>query len=76
VTLKPGDCHTVRVLRLADARRFWYWTEPGAYTVTAEFTTAVAPPPEGSRVVRSEGGERFGTITLRSAPLTIPVETR
>jgi hypothetical protein len=78
VVLKPGATYPVRIRRLADRRggsaRFWYWTEPGEYTLTARFTTAVAPAPPGAPVVFTEGGRRFGAVTLRSPPVTTRVE--
>ncbi len=62
VPLPPGKFHLVRVTSLTDGRRTWSWTEPGDYTLTAEFTT---------RAEVSGLGTRW--ITARSKPLTIHV---
>jgi hypothetical protein len=39
VPLRPGEVHLIHVTSLTDGRRSWFWTKPGDYTLTAEFTT-------------------------------------
>ncbi len=63
VELRPGESHVLRINRLTDGRRSWYWTEPGDYTLTARFTT---------RATIAGLGER--RLTARSDPVTIHVE--
>ena len=64
VTLRPRESTVVHIDRLTDgppgARRSWYWTEPGDYTLTARFTTVATVPGAGER-----------RVTVRSAALTI-----
>jgi anti-sigma factor RsiW len=62
VALRPGESYPIHVTGLSDSRRTWSWTEPGDYTLTAEFTTRAE--------LAGLGGRR---ITVRSDPLTIPV---
>jgi len=62
VTLPPGQSEVIRINSLTDGRRSWYWTEPGDYTVTAQLTTLAWSPGMSQR-----------RITVRSAPVTIPV---
>lgn len=79
VDLQPGETYRKVIPRLEDgppeARRFWYWTRPGNYTLLASMTTAVSPPPTGSRGVLVNGRE-FGLINVRSSPLAIHVFER
>jgi len=49
-----------------------YWIEPGEYTLTASFITAVSPAPKGSK----DAGEGFGNVVLTSAPVKIKVEKK
>jgi hypothetical protein len=62
VPLLPGESYPIHVTGLSDSRRTWSLTEPGDYTVTAEFTTRAEVAGLGTR-----------RITARSEPLTIPV---
>jgi hypothetical protein len=76
VDLKPGETHRMVIRRLEDgppdAKRYWYLSRPGRYTLMAILTTAVSPPPPGSRVVLVDGRE-FGLIAVRSSLFTIQV---
>jgi hypothetical protein len=63
VELPPGESHVIRISRLTDGHRAWYWTEPGDYTVTAEFTTRA-----------SIAGGRERRVTARSEPVPVHVE--
>jgi hypothetical protein len=51
VVLRPGESHFVHVTSLTDGRRSWFWTEPGDYTLTAEFTTRAEVAGLGTRQV-------------------------
>jgi hypothetical protein len=62
VPLRPGESFPIRVTGLTDDRHAWSLTEPGEYTVTAEFTTRAEVTGLGTR-----------RITARSEPVTIPV---
>jgi hypothetical protein len=64
VTLRPGESHVIRIDRLTDGRRSWYWTRPGDYTVTARFSTRASIPGLGD-----------WRIAARSKPVTIHVDT-
>jgi hypothetical protein len=63
VTLRPGEEYAIPITSLRDGRRWWYWTEPGDYTLTAQFTTRATTP---------DGGQR--RLTVRSEPWTVHVE--
>jgi hypothetical protein len=49
-----------------------FWTEPGEYTLTASFTTALSPAPPGSK----DAGKGFGTVSLNAEPIKIKVEAK
>jgi hypothetical protein len=49
-----------------------YFTQGGEYTLTASFTTAINPAPEGTKADKNG----FGRITLTSEPIKIKVETK
>jgi hypothetical protein len=63
VTLRPGEDYAIPIKSLQDDHRWWYWTEPGDYTLTAQFTT---------RGAMAEGGQR--RLVARGGPVTIHVE--
>ncbi len=63
VLLRPGATYPVHVTGLTDSRRTWSWTEPGDYTLTAEFTTRAEVAGLGPR-----------RVTARSGPVTIPLD--
>jgi len=67
VPLGPGEEITIPIHELVEgppgARRAWYFTQPGNYTVTARFTTTAWSPGIGRR-----------GLIVESAPRTIPVE--
>jgi hypothetical protein len=62
ISLPPGSSHAIQIASLVDSHRAWFWTKPGDYTVTAEFTT---------RVWTERLGER--PVVIRSEPLTLHV---
>jgi hypothetical protein len=65
VPLRPGESYPIHVTGLTDSRRSWSWTDPGDYTLTAEFTTRAEVSGLGTR-----------RVTARSDPLTIPVQEK
>src|SRR5262249_7635516 len=52
VTLGPGKSETIPINSLSygfrGASADAYWTEPGEYTLTASYVTAISPAPKGS----------------------------
>ena len=75
-TLAAGKSYTIKISNLRYGFRgiaeSAYWTEPGEYTLSAEFRTSIKPPPEG--VKPDENG--FGKVTLKSEPVKIKVEKK
>jgi RNA polymerase sigma factor (sigma-70 family) len=74
VTLAPGKTHTIPIKSLATdnhAREATvsYWTQPGEYTLTATYKTAVSPVPQGAK----DDGKGFGAVTVVSAPVKLKV---
>jgi hypothetical protein len=47
-----------------------YWTEPGDYSLTARYVTAISPAPKGTK----EAEKGFGSVTLVAAPIKIHVQ--
>jgi hypothetical protein len=47
-----------------------YWTEPGEYTITAGYKTAISPAPKGSK----EAEKGFGNAVVTSDPVKVKVE--
>jgi hypothetical protein len=75
VTLKPGQSEAVPITSLSygfKGSHRAYWTEPGEYTLTTSYKTAVSPAPKGS----TDAGNGFGNVTLTSAPIKIKVKGR
>jgi hypothetical protein len=74
VVLVPGKTLTLPIDTLTFGFRGVaqqaYWAEPGEYTLTAAFNTAVNPAPKGS----TDAGNGFGRVSVKSAPLTLKVE--
>jgi hypothetical protein len=74
ITLAAGKSHTIPITSLSYGSRgasmFAYWTEPGEYTLSATFNTALKPAPKGSKV--AEGG--FGVVAVKSGAVKIKVE--
>jgi hypothetical protein len=74
MTLKPGQSHSIPVAQLRYGLRggseYAYWTEPGDYTLTASFNTAISPAPANVKP-QADG---FGQVTLTSEPIKIKVE--
>jgi hypothetical protein len=73
VTLAPGKATVIPIKRLAFGYRmagtFAYWLEPGDYTLTVSYRTAVSPPPPNTK----EQPANFGQVTVISAPVTLKV---
>jgi hypothetical protein len=75
IALAPGRVHTIPITSLSHGFRGLdrvYWIEPGEYTLTAGYVTAVSPPPAGSK----EADEKFGRVTATSAPVKLRVEAK
>ncbi len=76
MTLAAGKGHKIEIKGLSYGHRGAshrsYWTEPGEYTLTASFKSAVAPAPKGAK----DAGDGFGTVTVTSAPVKIKVEEK
>jgi hypothetical protein len=75
-TLGPGKSFLVQISGLKYGFRgvaeSAYWTEPGDYTLTASFVTALTPSPDG--VKPDEKG--FGKVTLTTEPIKLKVEAK
>lgn len=74
VTLAPGKTHTLPIKSLMTnhigrAGTASYWTEPGDYTLTATYKTAVSPVPKGAK----DNGRGFGPVAVISAPVKLNV---
>jgi hypothetical protein len=74
VTLAPGKTHTLPITRLMTSRigregTASYWTEPGDYTLTATYKTAISPVPKGTK----DNGKGFGPVTVISAAVKLKV---
>lgn len=71
-TLDPGETHVIPFKKLQSGFRgiatWHYWLEPGAYTVTPRFKTAIRPVPPG---VKEEEGA--GQVTIVGKALTVNV---
>jgi hypothetical protein len=76
VTLKAGKSQTLPIATLSYGRRGVehraYWTEPGEYTLQANFITGINPPPKGVQPER--GG--FGKVTITSEPIKIKIHSK
>jgi len=74
MTLAAGKTYKIPVTRLQYGFRgisqFAYWTEPGEYTLTASYNTAIKPAPEGTKA-EPDG---FAPVNLKSEPVKIKVE--
>ncbi|MEJ5275441.1 MAG: hypothetical protein WHU94_05970 [Thermogemmata sp.] len=75
-TLAPGKSIAFRVTELTSGFRgrshFAYWTDSGAYKLTATLSTGIKPAPSGSQ----EGMDGFGIVQLQSEPLAITVKLK
>jgi hypothetical protein len=73
-TLAPGKSVEIPIKTLSygmrGASHRSYWIEPGEYTLTATYQTAVSPAPKGS--ADAENG--FGKVALTTAPIKLKVE--
>jgi hypothetical protein len=75
VTLKPGQSETIPITSLSygfKGSHRAYWTEPGEYTLSASYKTAVSPAPKGS----TDAGNGFGSVTITSAPIKVKVKAK
>jgi hypothetical protein len=76
VTLAPGKTHTFGFKNLKHGMRGvaqeWFWTQPGEYTLTVRYNTAISPAPPGSR----DAGMGFGQVSITSTPITIQVQEK
>jgi hypothetical protein len=74
MTLAPGKTYSMPIKSLQHGFRgvskSTYWTEPGEYTITASFKTAISPAPKGSK----EAEKGFGNALLVSEPVKVKVE--
>jgi RNA polymerase sigma factor (sigma-70 family) len=81
VTLAPGKTHTLPITSLMTKRlgrdgTASYWLEPGDYTLTATYKTAVSPAPAGSKdgaELLMQGFPGFGQVTVITAPVKLKV---
>jgi hypothetical protein len=74
--LAPGKTYEIPVKSLRfgfrGASEMVFWTDPGEYTLTANYATALSPAPEG--LTKDESG--FARVTLVSEPVKIKVEKK
>ena len=74
ITLAAGKAHEIPITNLTFGFRGVaqqaYWTEPGEYTLTASFQTAISPAPKGTK----DNGQGFGMCSIKSEPVKITVE--
>jgi hypothetical protein len=74
IALAAGKTHEIPIASLTYGFRGVaqqaYWTEPGEYTLTASFQTAISPAPKGTK----DDGQGFGTCTIKSELVKITVE--
>jgi hypothetical protein len=80
VALAPGKTHTLPIKSLMTNRigregTASYWTEPGDYTLTATYKTAVSPRPDGARETRRANFEG-GFVTVTTPPLKLKVAAK
>jgi hypothetical protein len=76
ITLAPGKTHSIPITALQygfrGTSKYTYWTEPGEYTLTASYKTAISPAPKGSK----EADKGFGIVVLMTTePIKVKVET-
>jgi hypothetical protein len=76
ITLAPGKSRSLPIKSLAHGFRNLtaasYWLEPGDYTLTASYKTALWPAPKGS----TDAGEGFGIVILTNSPLKLKVQAK
>jgi hypothetical protein len=76
VTIEPGKTHDIPVKALKYGFRgvaqSAYWTEPGEYTLTASYKTAISPAPKDSKLAK----DGFGMVTLTSKAIKLNVESK
>jgi hypothetical protein len=76
MTLAAGKTYSIKLNSLRAGFRgiseLSYWTEPGEYTLSANFRTGINPAPEGTKA----DDKGFGEVTLKSEPVTIKVEKK
>jgi hypothetical protein len=76
ISLAPGKSTTIPIEWLAYGHRmaaeYWYWLEPGDYTFTIEYRTAVSPAPPNTNT-KEDDPPNFGQVTVISAPIKLKV---
>jgi hypothetical protein len=74
MALAPGKTHSIPIKSLQygfrSVAKSTYWTEPGEYTLTASYKTAISPAPKGSK----EAEKGFGNAVVVSEPIKVKVE--
>jgi hypothetical protein len=75
ITLAAGKTHSIPITSLQygfrGVSKYSYWTEPGEYTVTASYKTAISPAPKGSK----EADKGFGfAVVATTEPVKVKVE--
>jgi hypothetical protein len=75
INLAPGKTYEIPIKSLQHGFRgiskSSYWTEPGDYTLTARYVTAISPAPKGAK----EAEKGFGSVILVTAPIKIHVQS-
>jgi hypothetical protein len=76
VAIAPGKSHTIELKGLKYGFRGVshqaYLTEPGEYTITAVYATAVSPAPKDAK----DAGDGYGAVKLTSAPVKLKVDEK
>lgn len=71
--IKPGATYSYPIKSLKygfrGAEKQAFWTEPGAYTISATFKTGVSPAPPGTK----PDNDGFGPITFSTIPVVVKV---
>jgi len=74
MTLAPEKTYSIPIKSLQygfrGVAKSSYWTEPGEYTITASYKTAISPAPKGSK----EAEKGFGNAVINSDPVKVKVE--
>jgi hypothetical protein len=75
ITLAAGKTHSIPITSLQygfrGTSKYSYWTEPGEYTVTASYKTAISPAPKGAK----EADKGFGfSVVATTEPVKVKVE--
>ncbi len=74
ITLAAGKTHSIPITSLhygfRGLAKAAYWTEPGDYTLTVGYRTAISPAPKGSK----EAEKGFGFAVTTSDPVKLKIE--